>query len=689
MYYDLEIDMRPLISHGLAFCMIIGLFCSAERLSADRFLPGEPLIRYSERAFTETPPPVGPVRPVAEFEPASHVMIRYPLGISVSLVAQLSNTANVITIVSSATVQNQAITAFQNGGVNMANVTFMIAPTNSYWTRDYAPWFIFNGNQELSVVDFRYNRPRPYDDNIPSVYAQAFNYPYYGMNLVQTGGNYMTDGINTAAQTTIAYTENSTLTQHQVNLKMQQYMGITNYFVLPDPNNTYIDHIDCWGKFLAPDKVLIRSVPTTHSQYNQIEQTASFFANQDSAWGYPYRVYRVYTPQNQPYTNSLILNNKVFVPIMNSAHDTAALQVYQQALPNYQIIGVLGSSNAPWDATDALHCRTHEVPDRQMLYIGHAPPAGNITYNPQAPLISLDANIRAHSNASIIADSTFISFKINRGQWQRAYLNHVVNELWVSDLIGGWAPGDTLYYYIQAADASGRSARHPFTASADPHRKIIAGDTQAPIIQHTALPSEVVYAEPIVLTAVMDDNIAVAGVKVVYSINDGILQEIDMVHAGNDIWIVQLDLNLETGMSHILRYRIVAWDISNPPNYAYFPAANEWIATMLNPVSNQDHVIPAIALDVKRLYPNPFRINRNESLKIDYSADAGNEIKIDIYNLRGQLINSIKHQTRFPGVNRIEWNCRDKSGNLSTPGIYLVKFTSGEYTKVIKAMLVD
>ena len=50
--------------------------------------------------FTETNPPVAPVRPIAEFEPASAVLIRYPLGIPLSLVVQLANTANVICIVS-------------------------------------------------------------------------------------------------------------------------------------------------------------------------------------------------------------------------------------------------------------------------------------------------------------------------------------------------------------------------------------------------------------------------------------------------------------------------------------------------------------------------------------------------------------------------------------------------------------
>ncbi|MDD3525271.1 MAG: peptidyl-arginine deiminase, partial [Candidatus Cloacimonetes bacterium] len=51
-------------------------------------------ITYAWERFTQTDPPTAPVRPIAEFEPASQVLIRYPLGIPLSLVAQLSNTAD-------------------------------------------------------------------------------------------------------------------------------------------------------------------------------------------------------------------------------------------------------------------------------------------------------------------------------------------------------------------------------------------------------------------------------------------------------------------------------------------------------------------------------------------------------------------------------------------------------------------
>jgi agmatine/peptidylarginine deiminase len=201
--------------------------------------------------FTETPPPVAPVRPVAEFEPASQVLIRYPLGIPVSLVAQLADTAEVICLVASSSMQNAATNAFVKAGVNMDRVSFMLAATDSYWTRDYGPWFIFDGNGDLGVVDFPYNRPRPNDNLIPQVFATQQGLPYYGMNLVQTGGNYMTDGINTAAQTTLVYSEKSFLNSAGVFNRMQIIIGlkITMWY---RSKNTYIDHIDCWVKFSAP-----------------------------------------------------------------------------------------------------------------------------------------------------------------------------------------------------------------------------------------------------------------------------------------------------------------------------------------------------------------------------------------------------------------------------------------------------
>ena len=61
--------------------------------------------------------------------------------------------------------------------------------------------------------------------------------------------------------------------------------------------------------------------------------------------------------------SSLILNNKVFVPIMNSSWDDDAISVYQEALPEHEILGFTGT----WQSTDALHCRVRGIPDTSYI----------------------------------------------------------------------------------------------------------------------------------------------------------------------------------------------------------------------------------------------------------------------------------------------------------------------------------
>jgi hypothetical protein len=96
---------------------------------------------------------------------------------------------------------------------------------------------------------------------------------------------------------------------------------------------------------------------------------ADYFSNTMTIYNKPWEVYRVYTGSNQPYTNSLILNNKVFVPIENNSYDDDALAVYAEALPGFEILGFTGS----WQSTDALHCRAKGIPDIEMLQIFHNP----------------------------------------------------------------------------------------------------------------------------------------------------------------------------------------------------------------------------------------------------------------------------------------------------------------------------
>lgn len=420
------------------------------------------------KSFVETAPPTGTITSLGEFERAKGVLVAYPFGIPMTLIREMARDAIVTTLVSGASQETNVRSQYTQAGVNLDNCNFIYAQTDSYWTRDFGPWYIIYGDNQIGIVDFPYNRPRPNDDEVPKKVAAELGLEWFGMNVIHTGGNYMTNSYGEAASTTIAYTENPTQTPAEVDQKMHDYLGINDYHVLEDPNNTYIDHIDCWGKYLATNKVLIRSVPSTHPQYDEIEATAAYFASLTSPWNTPYEVYRVNTPDNQPYTNSFILNDKVFVPITGSAYDQAALEVYRQAMPGYKIFGITQLPAAPWESTDALHCRTHEMADPGMLRIKHIPLLGNA---PTADNYNFTAEITAFSGSAIIADSVILYYRVNPNPYTPFTAINMTNTSannWTASLP---SPdyGSTVQYYIHAADASGRSENHPFIGKPDPH----------------------------------------------------------------------------------------------------------------------------------------------------------------------------------------------------------------------------
>lgn len=405
----------------------------------------------------QTDPPPGPIRNIAEYERMEGVLIRYPFGISTALIAEMSENATIYCLVSSSQ-QSSANSSMSNGGVNMDNVQYVLGSTDSYWTRDYGPWWVVDGDRNVSVVDHTYNRPRPNDNQAPQKMANHLGAPYFASDIVHAGGNYMTDGLGIGASSDLVYDENS-MSEAQVDQLMEDYYGIETYHAVPDPNNTYIDHIDCWGKYLSPTKVLIREVPSSHAQYDEIEATANYFATSTNEWGEPWELFRVWTPNNQPYTNSLILNEKVLVPITGSSWDDGALDSYEEAMPGYEVIGFTGS----WESTDALHCRVKGIPDLEMLQLFHNP------INDSTEAIEsgypVEILIDDLSDEGLFEDSIKLFWKtpeMNDWQIEPLVSSDVPEE---PDTWSGWIPSQgadgVIQYFIQTADSSGRIENSP------------------------------------------------------------------------------------------------------------------------------------------------------------------------------------------------------------------------------------
>ena len=453
-------------------------------------------VRRHNLNFSESPAPTEAPRFVAEFEPMQGVTIRYPLGIPVSLVKSLAENCRVYCIVQSSS-QSSARSSFMNAGVNMDQVTFVNAKSDSYWVRDYGPWYIFAGKQP-AIVDNVYNRPRQNDDAIPSAFATFMGIPLYSMNLVHTGGNMMQDGRGHAVSDNLVVTENNN-DEATVRKLMLDYLGIDNYHITIDPQNDYIAHVDCWGKYLAPDKILIAKLPKTDSRYENYEAVANYFATTNCCWGYPYKVYRVEEPGGStlaPYTNSLILNKHVYVPMgSNSNYNEMALQVYREAMPGYEVEGIYNTSgNIAWLNTDALHCRTRGVMDFNMLFVDHR----NVLFGTQecGDSIAVTSKFIAYSGKPLKEDSLLVYYSIDKGPYQVAHMRATGAPDEYVGYIKGYHQASEVDYYVYGADESGHRYQQPVFGEQDPHhftvsmsvvRGDVNGDGNVSITDVTAL----------------------------------------------------------------------------------------------------------------------------------------------------------------------------------------------------------
>jgi len=407
------------------------------------------------------------LRQPAEFERIEGVLINYgaedSFGIPYSAISEMSEDVEIVTIVDSLSQQNEVEILFQNNQVDLNNCSFLIAHSNSYWTRDYGPWFIYNETAEkMEVVDFKYNRPRQYDNAIPSEYATYKNLSIKYMDLEHSGGNYMTDGQGISISTDLVKAENPDLTQSEIEEIVNDFLGIHTYYMVPDVNGEYIKHIDCWAKFLSPEVIIIREVPKSHSQYSEIESAVDYFETQKSCYGTNYEIVRVFNPNNEPYINSLILNEKVLVPMSSSQWDDEAIESYENAMPGYDIIGI-SATEYQWLSTDALHCRVKEIPDKGMLYIEHTPISGDNGYNVQSKIIPY-----SRENVTV----ALLYWKVEGGEWNSIEM-HNMDGYYYESTIPIHEIGDTIYYYIYAEDHSGRCENHPFIGALGAHSFLV------------------------------------------------------------------------------------------------------------------------------------------------------------------------------------------------------------------------
>lgn len=82
-------------------------------------------------------------------------------------------------------------------------------------------------------------------------------------------------------------------------------------------------------------------------------------------------------------------------------------------------------------------------------------------------------------------------------------------------------------------------------------------------------------------------------------------------------------------------------------------------------------------------FPNPF----NPIVTIQFEMPKTSRTVISVYNIAGQRVRTIADRSFNAGINRVQWDSRSDSGNLSSSGLYFYKIESGGKATTGKMLL--
>ncbi len=453
-------------------------------------------------------------RTVAEWEPALGTLVVWPLSIPHTLAIELSRDNHLFTMVENEISRQEAAEWYQKWGIDSTKVTFVFAPQgeDAWWTRDWGPSAVFTKTGQMKLGDGKYIYSTPLtdlecndslrflflDDNneieltqieddatIPL--ARQLGFEVLELPFINTGGNVLTDGIGTAFSTCVIRSENEF---HGIDFSDFLHLndslsGYSQYHMISNFEDHGIQHIDCLLKVIDEETLLVAEPPKGHQLYEIYQDlVTNELSKLKTAFNRPYKILRIKTAQYNPdrdwlaaYTNSLILNKTVYVPLFSIEEDTQAIKTWQAAMPGYQIKGftyVLDEEplvpeklrafykNIGWNGGDALHCRTRAIWDPNMLFISVKKIEAEISREEEA---NLYVTIIDYGQNEPLKNKPLLRWRVKGDfTWETIEMKATDNPYnWFVD-IPAQEQGNHIEYYVEAKSNAEKTQKRPMTA---------------------------------------------------------------------------------------------------------------------------------------------------------------------------------------------------------------------------------
>lgn len=356
----------------------------------------------------ETPPEFENLRTMAEWEEIQALTISwtgYP-GILKQIVRAAKEECKVIIFCENCSSAQNYLNGNQAGGPlnNLDNIDFVNADLNSIWIRDFGANTVYGNRVDtLLLVDWIYNRPRPDDDLIPVALADhlglnLYSTTYAPTDLVNTGGNFMSDGQGTAWASELVLEENEPGNPYNVTVKSEteiddifhEFQGISRFIKMTALQYDIINHIDMHLKIIDEETLLVGQYPPGIADGPQINANIDYVVNAfQSYFNSDYKVVRIPMPNStsglypddnpagsyRTYTNGVFINKSYLYPSYREEYDSTAARIYSELLPGYNLVPIDCDNNPEViiESAGAIHCITHSVGVSDPLLITHQP----------------------------------------------------------------------------------------------------------------------------------------------------------------------------------------------------------------------------------------------------------------------------------------------------------------------------
>lgn len=275
-------------------------------------------------------------RSAAEWEPAKGTMVAWPLALPHKLLVELAKDNHLYTLVENDSIKKEAQQWYAQWGIEASQNTFVYVPRgiDFWWTRDWGPSAIFtpDGKMKLADANCLYVPPRAKwgcSDSLYSLFSdtphealkseiddativplgKGLNQEVLNLPFINTGGNFMTDGLGTAFSTCILPSENKfhNIPEAQYFKLNKELQGINSYHIVSNFEKIGIQHIDCFMKLLDEERILVAEPPVDHELYPVYENIVqNELKKLKTVYGRPYEILRLKTDRYEGEKLSLI-----------------------------------------------------------------------------------------------------------------------------------------------------------------------------------------------------------------------------------------------------------------------------------------------------------------------------------------------------------------------------------------------